>query len=82
MTTATPQTAAVLEPETRKFVDSLAAAGWLKLGAASIAKLALGITSHEGPDGKRSVDTPISIQNRRISAGAIKLGQMPEMKLY
>ena len=27
MTTATPRTAAVLEPETQKFVDSLAAAG-------------------------------------------------------
>src|SRR5438309_4827852 len=27
MTTATPQTAAVLEPETQKFIDSLAAAG-------------------------------------------------------
>ena len=49
--------------------------------AASIAKLALGITSHPGPDGKLTVSTPLSIQNRRISAGAIKLGQMPELKL-
>jgi len=63
-------------------IDSLAAAGWLKLGSASIAKLALGIASHPGPDGKPSVNTPLSIQNRRISAGAIKLGQMPELKLY
>jgi len=63
-------------------IDSLAAAGWIKLSAASIAKLALGITSHPGPDGKPSVDTPLTIQNRRISAGAIKLGQVPELKLY
>jgi hypothetical protein len=63
-------------------IDSLAAAGWIKLSAASIAKLALGIASHPGPDGKLSVDTPISIQDRRISAGAIKLGQVPELKLY
>lgn len=63
-------------------IDSLAAAGWLKLGSASIAKLALGIASHPGPDGKPSVNTPLTIQNRRISAGAIKLGQVPELKLY
>jgi hypothetical protein len=62
-------------------IDSLAAAGWIKLSAASIAKLALGVASHPGSDGKPSVDTPLSIQNRRISAGAIKLGQMPELKL-
>ena len=62
-------------------LDSLAAAGWMKLGTASLAKLALGITSHPGPDGKASVDTPLTIQNRRISAGAIKLGQVPELKL-
>lgn len=63
-------------------IDSLAAAGWIKISAASIAKLALGVASHPGPDGKPSVDTPLSIQNRRISAGAIKLGQVPELKLY
>lgn len=63
-------------------IDSLAAAGWLKLGSASIAKLALGIASHPGPDGKPSVNTPLTIQNRRLSAGAIKLGQVPELKLY
>jgi hypothetical protein len=62
-------------------LDSLAAAGWIKLSAASIAKLALGIASHPGPDGKPSVDTPLTIQNRHISAGAIKLGQVPELKL-
>jgi hypothetical protein len=63
-------------------IDSLAAAGWIKLSAASIAKLALGVASHPDPDGKRSVDTPLTIQNRRVSAGAIKLGQVPELKLY
>lgn len=63
-------------------IDSLATAGWIKPSAASIAKLALGVASHPGPDGKPSVDTPITIQNRRISAGAIKLGQVPELKLY
>src|SRR5271154_441334 len=62
-------------------LDSLAAAGWMKLSAASLAKLALGIASHPGPDGKPSVDTPLTIQNRHISAGAIKLGQVPELKL-
>jgi hypothetical protein len=62
-------------------LDSLAAAGWMKLSAASLAKLALGIASHPGPDGNPSVDTPLTIQNRRISAGAIKLGQVPELKL-
>jgi hypothetical protein len=62
-------------------LDSLAAAGWMKLSAASLAKLALGIASHPGPDGKPSVDTPLTIQNHRISAGAIKLGQVPELKL-
>ena len=62
-------------------LDSLAAAGWIKLSAASIAKLALGIASHPGPDGKASVDTPLTIQNRHVSAGAIKLGQVPELKL-
>jgi hypothetical protein len=62
-------------------LDSLSAAGWIKLSAASIAKLALGIAAHPGPDGKPVVDAPITIQNRHISLGPAKLGQLPELKL-
>jgi hypothetical protein len=62
-------------------LDSLAAAGWIKLSAASIAKLALGIASHPGPDGKPTVDAPVTIQNRHITLGPAKLGQLPELKL-
>jgi len=62
-------------------IDALDGAGWIKAGAASLAKLALGITARPGPDGKLVVTTPLTIQNRRISAGPIKLGQVPELKL-
>jgi hypothetical protein len=62
-------------------LDALAAAGWIKPSAADLAKLALGLGSHPGPDGKPVVDTPLTIQNRRISAGPLKLGQVPELKI-
>ncbi len=62
-------------------LDSLAAAGWIKMSAASIAKIALGIASHPGTDGKPTVDTPLTIQNRHISVGPAKLGLIPELKL-
>ncbi|MDB5392678.1 MAG: hypothetical protein JWM91_184 [Rhodospirillales bacterium] len=62
-------------------LDSLAAAGWIKLSAASLAKIALGIASHPGPDGKPTVVAPVTIQNRHISLGPAKLGQLPELKL-
>lgn len=62
-------------------LDSLAAAGWIKPSAASLAKLAMGIAAHPGPDGKPIVDAPLTIQNRHISLGPAKLGQMPELKL-
>ena len=62
-------------------LDSLSAAGWVKLGPASIAKLALGIAAHPGPDGKPVVDTPLTIQNRHITVDGAKLGQLPELKL-
>ena len=62
-------------------LDSLVAAGWVKMGAGSIAKLALGISAHPGPDGRPTVDAPVTIQNRHISLGPAKLGQLPELKL-
>ena len=62
-------------------IDAMATAGWIKAGAGSVAKLALGITAQPGPGGKPMVKTPLTIQNRRISAGPIKLGEVPELKI-
>ncbi len=62
-------------------LDALSAAGWVKMGAASLAKLGLGIAARPGPDGKPTVTTPVTIQNRHISLGAFKLGQLPALKL-
>ncbi len=62
-------------------LDSLAAAGWIKMSAASLAKLAMGIVAQKGPDGRPTVKTPLTIQNRHISLGPAKLGQLPELKL-
>lgn len=62
-------------------LDSLAAAGWIKMNAASIAKLAMGIAARPGTDGKPTVDAPVTIQNRHISLGPAKLGQLPVLKL-
>jgi hypothetical protein len=62
-------------------LDSLAAAGWIKMNAASLAKLAMGIAAQKGPDGRPMVKTPLTIQNRHISLGPAKLGQIPELKL-
>lgn len=60
-------------------IDALAATGWIKPSAASIAKLALGLAAMPGADGKPTVQTPITIQNRRVSLGPAKLGQIPEI---
>jgi hypothetical protein len=62
-------------------IDALTSAGWLKPGPAGYAKLGLGLVSQPGPDGKPVATTPLSIQNRKISAGAIKLGEVPEVKV-
>jgi hypothetical protein len=62
-------------------LDSLAAAGWIKLNAASLAKLAMGIVAQKGVDGRPTVKTPLTIQNRHISLGPAKLGQIPAIKL-
>ncbi len=62
-------------------LDSLAAAGWIKMSAASLAKLAMGIVAQKGPDGRPTVKTPLTIQNRHISLGPAKLGQIPELKI-
>ncbi len=62
-------------------LDSLAAAGWIKMSAASLAKLAMGITAQKGPDGRPTVKAPLTIQNRHVSLGPAKLGQIPELKL-
>ena len=64
-----------------KTIDALAGAGWLKPGPASLAKLALGITARPGPDGQPAVDAPLTIQNRRLSLGPAKLGEIPALKL-
>jgi hypothetical protein len=60
-------------------IDALVTTGWLKPSAGSIAKLALGLAAMPGPDGKPTVKTPISIQNRHVSLGPAKLGQLPEI---
>jgi hypothetical protein len=62
-------------------IDALSAAGWIKMGPASLAKLGLGIAARPGPDGKPMVTTPMTIQDRHISLGAFRLGQLPLLKL-
>ncbi len=62
-------------------IDALTAAGWVKMGPGSIAKIALGISAHPSPDGKPTVDTPLTIQNRRLSIGPAKLTEIPVLRL-
>jgi hypothetical protein len=62
-------------------IDAIASAGWIKPSGAGFAKLGLGLVARPGTDGKPVVKTPLTIQNHVISAGAIKLGQLPELKL-
>ncbi len=62
-------------------IDALVGAGWIKMSAASLGKLALGITARPDAKGVPTVDTPVTIQNRRISVGPLKLGTVPELKL-
>ncbi len=64
-----------------KTIDALTAAGWIKLGPASMAKLALGVVSQPDANGQAAVDTPVTIQSRRISVGPLKLGAIPQLKL-
>ena len=62
-------------------LDSLVVAGWVKMSAGSLAKLALGVAAHPGPDGTPTGDAPVTIQNRHIALGPARLGQLPELKL-
>jgi hypothetical protein len=62
-------------------IDALVGAGWIKMSAGSLGKLALGITARPDAKGAPTVDTPITIQDRRISVGPLKLGTVPELKL-
>lgn len=64
-----------------KTIDALTAAGWIKLGPASMAKLALGVVSQPDANGQAAADVPVTIQSRRISVGPLKLGSVPELKL-
>jgi hypothetical protein len=62
-------------------IDALTAAGWIKMSAGGVAKIALGVASHPGPDGKPTVETPLTVQDRRLSLGPIKLAEIPVLKL-
>jgi hypothetical protein len=61
-------------------VDALAAAGWMEAEEAGLAKIALAVVSKTGADGTTpEVTVPLTIQERRLSAGPVTVMEMPEI---
>jgi hypothetical protein len=57
----------------------LGASGVLRLGDATIARVALGVLARPGPDGKPRVETAFTIQNGQMYLGPVKLGPAPHI---
>jgi hypothetical protein len=65
-------------PET---IDVLAAAGAMKPNSAALAKMGIGLIAKPNAAGVPELQTPISVQDRKLHLGAIKLLDLPELKL-
>ena len=62
-----------------QLIDGLAAAGQLRMGDMTIARLGLAALSKAGPDGKPEVSTSFTIQNGQMYLGPLKLGPVPRI---
>jgi hypothetical protein len=62
-----------------QLLKALVAAGRVKPNDAQMARLALGLMAHPGPDGRAEIATSLAIQNGEMRLGPIKLGPAPRI---
>ena len=60
-------------------IDILVQTGVLRAGAALAAKLALTLQARRTPDGGSSVTVPLTLQDRRLSIGPVRLRPLPRI---
>lgn len=58
-------------------IDALARSGMIRGQDAGMAKLVLGLLMKPGKDGEKTLNVPVTIQNRALSIGPVKLLEMP-----
>jgi hypothetical protein len=58
-------------------VDALVAENGIRPGDALLAKLGLAVLAKPGPDGKRQITAPVTIQDGEISIAGFRLGKLP-----
>lgn len=63
------------EPD--RLVDALAAAGDLRRNQAAIARATLGLLAAPGPDGRRTVQVPVTVQDGRLTVGPVPVLALP-----
>ncbi|ACJ01428.1 DUF2125 domain-containing protein [Rhodospirillum centenum] len=64
-------------PEPDRLVDALAAAGDLRRNQAAIARATLGLLAAPGPDGRRTVQVPVTVQDGRLTVGPVPVLTLP-----
>lgn len=62
-----------------KLLDGMAALGWLRPEDASLGQLALSLLVREGRNGRPVVKAPLSLQDRAIYLGPLRLARMPRI---
>jgi len=60
-------------------MTAFVAAGRIRTGDASLARLALGMLARRGPDGRPTISTSFTIQNGEMRLGPAKLGKAPRI---
>src|SRR5204863_8979235 len=62
-----------------ELMTAFVAAGLMRSGDASLARLALGMLAKRGPDGRPTISTSFTIQNGAMYLGPAKLGRAPRI---
>jgi hypothetical protein len=62
-----------------QLMSAFVAAGLMRAGDASLARLALGMLAKRGPDGRPVISTSFTLQNGQMYLGPAKLGRAPRI---
>jgi hypothetical protein len=58
-------------------IDAAVAGGTLRANDANLAKVLLGLMAKPGPDGRKQLTLPVTVQNRRLSLGPAQIAVLP-----
>lgn len=61
-------------------IEALVKAGRVKPNQGALARAAMGLLAEPGPDGKKQVSAPITLQDRRLSLGPLTVATVPEIR--